>query len=93
MFYMTCCIYTGERVSVVRLFYVLFFLSPQIQSTIAAFCFSFGQVSVLLGLMNPGSLLNTLGSFEAVKCLSCIFQLRIHSFLQCHLQCNLVGAA
>lgn len=48
---------------------------------------------MLLGLMDPGSLLNTLGSFEAVKCLSCIFQLQIHSFLQCHLQCNLGGAA
>lgn len=48
---------------------------------------------MLLGLMDPGSLLNTLGSFGAVKCLRCIFQLQIHSFLQCHLQCNLVGAA
>lgn len=46
---------------------------------------------MLLELADPGSLFYVIGSFEAIKCLSCVFQLQIHSLLQCHLKWNLGG--
>lgn len=71
----------------------LFTLTPNFKPISQLSVFLLGQVSVLVELADPDSLFYIIASFEATKCLSYIFQLQMHSFLQCDLKWNLVGAA